>query len=791
MHNVGVSFAGSLRRSSVARALIVAVLFASVAAACARSSGEKKVETPPASSPAHADSTGSSPSETALASTTDPPPGTRIPPQPRGEGTRRMGERLAALNRVAKAGVNPFLNAERAAQIKDTLPIITDPLDRMRATTQMADELLRAGKIQEAIDTVTPLLTPSQAEVSYAPPPIQTKEFLGLAYLRLGETENCIRDHTAESCLLPIRGGGLHMKKEGSRRALELFGEVLKVNPGDLSTRWLYNLAAMTLGDYPDKVPPAWRIPPQTFSSEADIGRFQDVGQTSGITVRQHAGGAIMDDFDGDGLLDIVVSSMGIFDPLRFFHNNGDGTFEERTDRAGLRPLVGGLNIIHADYDNDGDNDLLVLRGGWMHKGGNYPDSLVRNNGDGTFEDVTEEAGLLTFHPSQTGAFADYDGDGWLDLAIGQESTKDEPHPTLLYRNNGDGTFTERSIDLGPDTKFGYVKAVVWGDIDNDGDPDLFVSVLDGPIRLFRNDGPPAAAPNGDAGWRFTDITKQAGLGGRVTDSFPSWFWDYDNDGWVDLLVAGFRFVDMNDIVAFHLGKPTQTAFPSLFRNNDDGTFTDVAHAVRIDRIALAMGSNFGDLDSDGWPDCYFGNGEPGFRSLIPNRMFRNAGGKTFQDITHSSGTGHIQKGHGVAMGDIDNDGDLDVFEEMGGWFQDDQAYSALYRNPGQRGRWVTLRLQGVKTNRSAIGARLRVRVQEANGERDIRAIVGTGGSFGGNSLQAEIGLGAARAIKEIEIVWPTTGRTETLRDVAMDRFYRLVEGTGRLEPVALKKIPL
>jgi hypothetical protein len=181
--------------------------------------------------------------------------------------------------------------------------------------------------------------------------------------------------------------------------------------------------------------------------------------------------------------------------------------------------------------------------------------------------------------------------------------------------------------------------------------------------------------------------------------------------------------------------------------------------------------------------------------------MFRNAGGRVFQDITHSAGVGHIQKGHGVAMGDIDNDGDLDVFEEMGGWYQADVAHSTLYRNPGHpANHWVTLRLEGSArpaatsgktTNRSAIGARLRVRVRDAVGTRDIFSVIGSGGSFGGNSLQAEIGLGPARAIEEIEISWPTTGRTETVRGVAMDRFYRFAEGSGRLEPITLKKIPL
>jgi hypothetical protein len=194
--------------------------------------------------------------------------------------------------------------------------------------------------------------------------------------------------------------------------------------------------------------------------------------------------------------------------------------------------------------------------------------------------------------------------------------------------------------------------------------------------------------------------------------------------------------------------------------------------------------------------------------------MFRNDGGRRFQDITHSAGVGHIQKGHGVAMGDIDNDGDLDVFEEMGGWYQADVAHATLYRNPGHpANHWVTLRLEGSArpagagaggrtgaagagagvpaTNRSAIGARIRVRVRDAAGTRDVSSVITSGGTFGGNSLQAEIGLGPARSIEEIEVTWPTTGRTDTLKDVAMDRFYRLAEGTGRLEPLTLKKIPL
>ncbi|PYS94017.1 MAG: hypothetical protein DMF50_12920 [Acidobacteria bacterium] len=136
-----------------------------------------------------------------------------------------------------------------------------------------------------------------------------------------------------------------------------------------------------------------------------------------------------MEDFDGDGFLDIMASSMGLRDQLHLFHNNGDGTFTERSEAAGLTGEVGGLNIVHADYDNDGHPDVLVLRGGWMQKGGVYPKSLLRNLGDGTFEDVTEKAGILTAHPTQTGSWADYDGDGWLDLFVGNEALPGDPHP--------------------------------------------------------------------------------------------------------------------------------------------------------------------------------------------------------------------------------------------------------------------------------------------------------------------------------------------------------------------------
>ena len=201
-------------------------------------------------------------------------------------------------------------------------------------------------------------------------------------------------------------------------------------------------------------------------------------------------------------------------------------------------------------------------------------------------------------------------------------------------------------------------------------------------------------------------------------------------------------------------------------------------------RVVPAMGLNFGDLDNDGWLDFYLGTGNPDFSTLVPNRMFRNDAGRSFQDVTTAGGFGHLQKGHGVAFGDVDNDGDQDVFEEMGGAYPGDKAYSALYENPGNANRWLGLELEGVRSNRSAIGARIKVMVDGKSGPRAIHRTVGSGGSFGGSPLRQEIGLGETGRITSVEVVWPS-GRTQALKGLQPGQRYRVREGT---EPARLDR---
>ncbi|MDQ3650014.1 MAG: CRTAC1 family protein [Acidobacteriota bacterium] len=707
-------------------------------------------------------------------------------------GTKRMAERLARIYRDQDFRTDPSKDRERAEYYRGGLKQNLDLRTELKARLALAGSLLKAGESAVAVSEIESLRRIAE-EKGIVPAPFFVKEMrqlLAIAYLRQGEQENCLLNHNRESCIYPIRLGGQHQLKRGSTGAIRELGALLNEDAYDASARWLLNIAHMTLGEHPQKVPPQWLIPTARFDSEYDIKRFNDVAPKLGLDVTGRAGGSVMEDFDGDQLLDLMITSSGPLDQLRFFRNNGDGSFSERTKEAGLVGETGGLNLIHGDYNNDGWPDVLVLRGGWWAEHGKYPPSLLRNNGDGTFDDVTEGAGLLSYRPTQTAAWADYDGDGWLDLYLGHEDNVRERHPSEMYHNNRDGTFTEVGAKLGL-TEMGYVKGVAWGDFNNDGRPDLYVSRKGELNRLFRNDGPVNAQQPEAHAWKFTDVTARAGVGEPV-HSFATWFWDYDNDSWQDLFVAGYYTETLSDIGAFLMGMPNRAEVPRLYRNQGDGTFADVTKQTKLDRVILPMSANYGDLDNDGWLDCYFGTSTPQFEALLPNKMFRNAEGRVFQDVTTSGGFGHLQKGHAVSFGDLDHDGDQDIFEVIGGALAGDAYQSVLFENPGHGQRWLALELTGVRENRSAIGVRVRVRVKTKDGARDIHRTISSGGSFGASPFRLHVGLGDAVAVDEIEIRWPVSGKTQLLRrGLLLDHHYRLREGESQPSVVELKSFSL
>lgn len=647
-----------------------------------------------------------------------------------------------------------------------------------------ADQLLKSGKIEAATVQFSELIQSSGDQLN-----AQSKilyELLALCYMRLGEQENCINTHTPESCVLPISGGGIYKMTAGPESAVKIYERILAAFPDDVQSRWLLNLAYMTLGKWPDAVPKGQLLPASIFKEKGTL-RFEEIAISLGVDARGTSGSVCIEDFDNDGNLDLFLTKYGLNEQARFFKNNGDGTFTERTEEANLMGIVSGLNVVHADYDNDGDRDIFIMRGAWL-VGGTHPNSLLRNNGDGTFTDVTIEAGLLSFHPTQAADWADFDGDGWLDLFVGNETYNlNAQHPCELYHNNGDGTFTNLAPQLGVDF-VAFIKAVTWGDINNDQRPDVYLSNLFGQNILLINRG--GTSPET---WKFEEAPALVGVG-NPENSFPAFFFDYNNDGLDDIFTSNFtpnpEDPSAAPLIYEFLGKQPEGDWLRLYRNNGDETFTDVHRELGLHTITYAMGNNFGDLDNDGWLDIFLGTGKPDLRSLVPNRVFHNQKGQRFEDIS-MNGFGQIQKGHGLAFGDFDNDGDQDVYVVVGGAFEGDISNNLLYENPGNNNHWLTLFLEGATCNRDAMGAKIKVTTVEKNGaKRQIWVTVGTGGSFGSSSLRQEIGLGQAQKIESVEVQWPKVGVPNTVyTDVPMDKAIKLKEGSSKAEEVPLKKI--
>ncbi len=707
----------------------------------------------------------------------------------------------------SKAAKKPSNGHERMIAILDSIADYADPLecynlnskkavlikqqwenapakDKLTMQLRYADQILRAGKNEAAIMEFQDIINQLGDQLTPQSKPVY--ELLALAYLRLGEQQNCINTHTAESCILPIQGGGVHTMTSGSESAIKLFERILKDYPDDEQVRWLLNIAYMTLGKWPAGIPVKYLIPEKIFQAKGDI-RFNDIAIPLKLDTRGLSGGVCMEDFDGDGNLDLFVTSYGLRDQCRFYRNNGDGTFSDRTKEANLIGIFSGLSANHVDYDNDGDRDILVLRGGWL-LGGTHPNSLLRNNGDGTFTDVTIESGLLSFHPTQAADWADFDGDGWLDLFIANETQDPKrPHPCEFFRNNGKGTFTNIAPQLNLNF-VGFFKAATWGDINNDQRPDLYISNLYGNNKLLVNRG-----GNGPESWIFEDITKSSGTPGSG-HTFPSFFFDYNNDGLDDIFCTDYS-IDLNDqgprqYVKEILGKQPAGTWACLYQNQGNETFSNRNKQAGLNTITYAMGNNFGDLDNDGWTDIYLGTGKPDLTSLIPNRMFRNVNGQRFEDIT-MNGFGQIQKGHGVAFGDLDNDGDQDIYVVVGGALEGDLSNNILLENPGNSNHWITIFCEGKTSNKDAIGARIKVNILQKNGgKRSVFATVGTGGSFGSASLRQEIGLGDARQIESIEVTWPKTGVPKSIyTNIPIDGAIKLIEGVATPETVSLGKL--
>ena len=535
------------------------------------------------------------------------------------------------------------------------------------------------------------------------------------------------------------------------------------------------------------QAPPAESSVRFTNVTDAAGIKFVHFKGNSGISInREEFGpGVCVGDFDGDGWQDIYfvngrdLYDRGISASNALYHNNGDGTFKDVTERAGVPGTGYGLGCIWGDYDNDGFPDLFVTQYG--------RNVLYHNNGSGTFSDVTDKAGVAglesgAFHSGAT--FFDYDGDGYLDLYVGSYVALDPDGPrycnigtvksscppsaykgsvNALYHNNGNGTFTNVTRAMNMLQPKGKNLSVGAADYDNDGWPDLFVA----------NDGVEAYLYHNEHGKRFEEIAVPSGMayssGGHLMAAMCISLGDYDNDGWLDLYISDF-----------------QGSSDHIWHGDGRGNFDEVSDQLGITaptHNVLSFGGGFLDYDNDGWLDLFIANGHvypeieqvsPGTHYKQVNSLFHNEYGKKFSEVGALAGmaTHPPHAGRGVVFADFDNDGFTDILVANNG------DPPLLLRNGGNSNHFLNLKLIGVKSNRDAIGARVRV---TAGGISQIREITGGGSYLSQNDLRANFGLGNARNVEMVEIKWPRPSSTvERFTDLPIDRYITIVEGEGK-----------
>ena len=674
-------------------------------------------------------------------------------------------------------------NKGKASQISGQVPYYTEFMlkkfereynsrpEQMRYNSALDYSLmlLLNGKNQKAINVLIEFLNLGSEEKQVTPQTAQHYKVLALAYLREAEYQNCIYNHNGQSCIIPLEGNGIHALADPARLAKDCYKTLLDFDPNDYQSVWFYNISSMAAGDYPDQMDQRFVIAPEKFYGETEFPKFQNIALESGVASMDHAGGSIIEDFNNDGLLDIFTTSYSLSDQTRYYENTGAGAFEEKSAATGVDVLKAGLNCVQGDFNNDGWTDVFIMRGAWLGENGQLPNSLLINREGKYFEDISKQANLFIEKPSGAVALADVNKDGLLDIFVGNESSAVQLSSDL-FLNKGNEQFEELAKESGLEV-FSFVKSANFADVNKDGWPDLFVSVYQGKNKLFIHQGLKDGVP------QFVEKAAEYGVQDPVY-SFSSWFWDYDHDGWEDLLIFSYNNSNPFDISAQickeYLGVAAAENKPVLYLNKEGKGF-EKAEFTGLDESLYTMGGNYGDLNNDGHFDFYSGTGEFNLWAAIPNKMYMHNGTEGFTDVTHAGGFGMIQKGHGVSFGDLDNDGDQDIYHQVGGAVESDVFHNMLLKNPGfEANNWITLKLQGSTANRSAIGSRLEFKVKMADGStKTLYNKVHTGGSFGANTLRVEMGLGEAVQLEELTVYWSDLENTvTTYKDLKLNQFY-------------------
>ena len=556
----------------------------------------------------------------------------------------------------------------------------------------------------------------------------------------------------------------------------------------------------MILSPHPARTQASGQIRFEEMAAKAGVRHVHRTRRFTGEnadTLRMFTSGGssvAVGDYDNDGFEDLFVTNSDTGQPNRLFRNDGDLTFTDVTESAGVTggndPLSIVSDALWFDYDNDGWRDLLVARFGTP--------ILYRNEGNGRFRDVTHRSGLNQFANTIAVIAFDADRDGHLDLLFGNyfqpvnlldlKTTKVLPNDldkavngggVTFWRNNGDGTFAERTAQAGLANQAGWILDVGHGDLDDDGHPDLYLAGDYGTDRVYFN--------NGDG--TFRDAT-EAAIGFDTKKGMNAEIADYNNDGRLDIYVTNITDEYMKEC-------------NMLWHNNGDGTFTDLSKETGTCDTLWGWAAKFADFDNDGWLDLFAVNGlrSAGKDNYIPvlflmiatpnvdfsdldnwpaigemtwsgyqkKKLFRNLAGDLFKEMAGPAGVDNDFDGRGVGVADFDHDGRLDFYQTNA-----DQP-ALLYRNVTEpAGNWIELKLTGTKSNRDAVGSRIVVR---AGGKSWVREVDGGNGYASQSTTRVHVGLGALDQVDAVEIRWPS-GQTETV-SVPVNKLSSIEEGKG------------
>ncbi len=560
-----------------------------------------------------------------------------------------------------------------------------------------------------------------------------------------------------------------HVEPESTHRALELFIRADELAPS-WSTKWLIHLAKVAISRQTNAYQSLDKAPADLLVPE-----LNEDASRAGVAKVDLGRGNLVADMDGDGWLDIITASTNY--PLGYFKGIGNRSFVDRTVESGLARINNGFILAAADIDNDGDLDLYVSRNAFY---GQMPNIMLRNDGTGHFTDITAFSGTGNSGAGFVAAFADYDTDGDLDLFVANMSSPLPygggaiadiygRHSNVLYRNTGNGKFedvTEQAGLLNVDSHLG----ATWGDIDEDGDPDLYVTTFFGFNHLYINQGDGT----------FVDRAKERGVTAPWA-SFSGWFFDYDNDSHLDLLVPANMPTELVAQYLVSREEPKLTQTMRLFKGDGQGYFVDVTEQAGLQIAASAMGANWGDINNDGYADFYLGTGGPPMEQLEPNLLLLNRGDGTFWNASDATRSGFLQKGHGVAFADLDGDGWQDLYVSLGGaWLVDTARNVLLWNNPPANlevGHFLKVLLRGRQSNSHGVGARITVKI----GQREIVREIGSGGGFGKNPLMAHFGVKNSHQIDELQVIWPGRVTVQTFRNIPANQTVIIDEGNSCL----------